>query len=164
MRLRWTEIRFRRRYILIPILVMMIVPILIVWSSMLSRPNTSDTNRDNSLPSPFCRKGDPLAGVYNPKRFRILSACEIGSGIVNSVILQADGSAWVEVALDHQYSKLLGPGNISQLGGQLVLEEVSADLASMLSKGEQISFVGPLVDDTNGEFNAIVPVWSITLS
>lgn len=163
MRLRRSGVRLRRRYILIPILVMMIVPVLIVWSSTLNRPNTSNTNRDTSLPSTFCKKGDPLVGV-NPLRFRILSNCEIGKGIVNSLTVQADGSEWVLVAVDPQYSRLLGPGNINRQNGLLVLEDSSKDQTLTLSKGESISFVGPLVYDTEGEFNAIVPVWSITPS
>ena len=169
MRLRRTGIRFRRRYILIPILAMMIVPILIIWSGTLNGQNNSNTNRDASLPSPFCRKGDPLAGVYNPLRFRVLSNCEIGTGIVSSMTLQGDGSTWIDVAVDQQCSKLIGPGNISHQNGLLVLEDSSRDQTMTLSIGERISFVGPLVDDANGDdanrgFNAIVPVWSITRS
>ena len=164
MRLRRTTIRFRRRYVLVPILGMMIVPILIVWSNTLNMPNTANANRDAVLPSPLCRKGDPLAGVNNPLRFRVLSNCEIGKGIVSSVSVQADGRTWVEVAVDRQYSRLLGPGNIGHQNGLLVLEDPSGDQTMTLSVGEYIWFVGPLVYDTDGEFNAIVPVWSITPS
>ena len=164
MRSRWTRTQFRHRHVLILILVIIIAPFLIVWSSTLNRPNTSNTNRDASLHSPFCRKGDPLAGVYNPLRFRVLSNCEIGSGIVGSITVQADGTTWIDATVNHQYSKLLGPGNISHQNGLLVLEDSSKDQAVTLSLGEPITFVAPLVYDTDGQFNAIVPVWSITAS
>lgn len=161
MRLPRRKMRHRGRYVMIPILVMMVVPILLVWSNTSNRPNVSNANRDASLPSPFCRKGDPLTGIYNPLRFRVLSNCEKGSGIVSSITPQADGSIWINVTVDGQYSKLLGPGNISYQNGLLVLEDSSRDQAATLSKGEPITFVGPLVYDTDGKFDAIVPVWSI---
>jgi hypothetical protein len=161
MRLPRRKIRYRRRYVLIPILVMMIVPMLIVWSNTLTRPSVSSTNRDASLPSPFCRKGDPLAGVYNPLRFRLLSSCEIASGVVNSMTSQQDGSSWIRVDVDAKYSKLIGPGNISSQNGLLILEQKAQDNATTLTIGERISFVGPLVYDVENQFNAICPVWSV---
>ena len=80
---------------------------------------------------------------------------------MSSITPQADGSIWINVTVDGQYSKLLGPGNISYQNGLLVLEDSSRDQAATLSKGEPITFVGPLVYDTDGKFDAIVPVWSI---
>ena len=89
-----------------------------------------------------------LSGVYNPVRFRVLSNCEIGIGVVSSITLQGDGSSWIDIAVDREYSKLIGPGNISHRNGLLVLEDSSTDQAMTLSVGERIAFVGPLVDDT----------------
>jgi hypothetical protein len=165
MRLPRRKIRYRRRYVLIPILAMMIVPTLIIWSNTLNRPNVSGTNRDASLPSPFCRKGDPLAGIYNPLRFRVLSSCEKASGVVDSISSQADSSFWIRVVVDAKYSKLIGPGNISSENGLLVLEQSTTQdnvNVTALSVGERISFVGPLVYDVENQFNAICPIWSVT--
>lgn len=163
MRLHPRKIRYRR-VIVISILIMVIVPILLVWSNAMNKPSVSSTNRDASLPSPLCREGDPLAGIYNPLRFHILSNCEVGSGLVRSIAVQADGTIWIDVAVDHQYSKLLGPGNTSHQMGLLVLEDSSGSQAPAFSIGERISFVGPLVYDANGGFNAIAPVWSVVVS
>ena len=162
MRLRSAKMRYRRRYLLIPVLFVMIVPTVIVWTNTANRPSPLNEKRAASPVSPQCRKGDPLTGVYNPLRFRVLSSCETGKGIVNSITIQADRSTWIHVTIDQQYSKLLGLGNNSHQDGQLVLEEVSGDQPSTPSIGERISFVGPLAYDTYGDFNAIVPVWSIT--
>ena len=144
---------------------MVIVPVLVVWSDTLTRPDVTNTNRDATLPSPFCHKGDPLAGIYNPLRFRLLSSCEVASGTVkNSTSPPADGSVWIRVNVDAKYTKLIGPGNIDSQNGLLVLEKVAQDNVTSLSIGERISFVGPLVYDVENKFNAISPVWSITPS
>lgn len=164
MRLPRRKVRYRRRYVLVPILLMMIVPILIVWSNSLNRPDALHANRDASLPSPFCRKGDPLAGIYNPLRYRVLSSCEIASGTVDSTSPRADGSLWIRVVVDSKYSKLIGPGNISSQKGLLILEVGAQDTVTAPSLPERISFVGPLVFDVENQFNAISPVWSITPS
>lgn len=147
-----------------PILAMVIIPVLVVWSNTLTRPTVSNTNRDATLPSQFCHKGDPLAGIYNPLRFRLLSGCEVASGIVNSTSHRADGSLWIRVDVDAKYSKLIGPGNIGSQNGLLILEKGAQENVTALSIGERIGFVGPLVYDVENKFNAISPVWSITPS
>jgi hypothetical protein len=158
MRLPRRKICYRRRYVLIPILLMMVCPDSDGLVEHLVQANASSTNRDASLPSPFCRKGDPLAGIYNPLRFRVLSSREIASGVVNSISPQTDSSFWIRLDVDAKYSKLVGPGNISSQNGFLVLEQSTTHgniNVTALSVGERISFVGPLVYDVENQFNAI---------
>jgi len=104
-----------------------------------------------------------LEGVSNPERLRIISVCEVGSGTVKSVNLQSDGDWRIDVGLGPQYGKLLDVGNVDHQSGWLVLELIPRDQAtvSVPSLGEQITFVGPLVYDSDNHWNAIHPVWSI---
>src|SRR5437879_1882120 len=116
-----------------------------------------------SPPSPECRKGNPLEGVYNPQRLQVISICQMGSGIVRSVNLQGDGNWRIDVGLSPQYGRLLDVGNVQFQNGWLVLELIPRDQAtiSVPLVGKQITFVGPLVYDSQSHWNAIYPVWSI---
>jgi hypothetical protein len=142
----------------------MVLPtILVVTSNSLSHPASQHVQPVASPPSPYCRTGNPLEGVYNPDRFRVLSSCQVASGVVKSVTLQYDGDQRIDVLPDAQYAKLLGAGNVNYEGGMLVLELIPQDQANILvpSVGQHITFVGPLVFDTENQWNAIYPVWSI---
>jgi hypothetical protein len=87
----------------------------------------------------------------------------VASGVVKSVALQDDGNWRIDVSLGPQYGKLLDVGNVNRQSGWLVLELIPRDQAtvSVPSVGEQITFVGPLVYDSENYWNAIYPVWSI---
>src|SRR2546425_3039070 len=154
------NVRFRRRYLAVPTLLMVVVALLIVRFNSAS---PSAPQRVVSPPSPQCQKGDPLAGVYNPLRLRVLSNCEVASGVVKSVTFQDDGNWRIDVSLGPQYGKLLDVGNVNHHSGWLVLELIPRDQAtvSVPSVGEQITFVGLLVYDSDNHWNAIYPVWSI---
>ena len=121
---------------------------------MLQTP--SDPQKVASLPSPQCRKGNPLEGVSNPLRLRVISDCEVGSGIVRSVNLLDDGDWRIDVSLSPQYWKLLDVGNVSHQNGWLVLELIPRDQAtiSVPPVGKQITLVGPLVYDLYNYWNA----------
>src|SRR5690349_18584257 len=120
MRFRPIRMRFRRRYLAIPILLMVPVVIAVIWSSALVQP-TSRAQRGASLPSPYCRTGDILAGVYNPSRFHIISNCQVASGVVKSMVIQRDGVWRIDIVPDSQYTKLLGPGNANSQNSVLAL-------------------------------------------
>jgi hypothetical protein len=94
---------------------------------------------------------------------RVLSNCQVASGVVKSVTLQDDGDWRIDVSLGPEYGKLLDVGNVNHQSGWLVLELIPRDQAtvSVPSVGEQITFVGPLVYDSENYWNAIYPVWSI---
>jgi hypothetical protein len=156
------RIRFRRRYLAIPILLMVPVVIAVVWSSALVQPN-SRAQRGASLPSPYCRTGDILAGIYNPPRFHIISNCQVASGVVKSLAIQRDGVWRIDIVPDSQYTKLLDPGNTNSQNGMLVLGLFPTDQAtvSLPTVGEHVVCVGPLVYDIENSWNSISPAWSI---
>jgi len=160
MRLRSGQLQFRRRYLAVPIFLMIVAALLIV---RFNASNPSDPQRVAPPPSPQCRKGNPLEGVSNPLRLRVISDCEVGSGIVRSVNLRDDGDWRIDVVLIPQYEKLLDVGNVNRQSGWLVLELIPRDQAtiSVPLVGNQITFVGPLVYDSQNYWNAIYPVWSI---
>jgi hypothetical protein len=163
MRFRWVKVRFRRRYLVILVFLMVLPMVFILMSNSVSRLSSPHVQSAASPPSPYCRTGDPLAGVYNPLRFRVLSSCQVAIGTVKSVTLQYDGDQRIDVLLDAQYTKLLAVGNTNYHGGMLVLELIPQDQANIPvpSVGQHITFVGPLVYDTENHWNAIYPVWSI---
>ena len=54
--------------------------------------------RQVTLPSPYCRAGNPLAGVYHPQRLRVRSRCRIAIGTVDKVKFEAfDGDVHVDL-------------------------------------------------------------------
>jgi len=160
MRFRSGRLRFRRRYLAVPIFLMVVAALLIV---RFNAANPSTSQGVASPPSPQCRKGGALEGVFNPQRLRVISVCQVGSGLVKSVNLQADGDWRIDVGLSPQYARLLDVGNLNLQNGWLVLELIPRDQASVSVPlvGKQITFVGPLVYDTENYWNAIYPVWSI---
>src|SRR5712692_4557731 len=111
MRFRGSEVRFRRRYLVIPILLMVLGAVLVVRFNTLTQTSPQHLPRDAPPPSPYCRSGTPLDGVYNPLRIRVLSKCEVASRVVESVTLQESGDRRMYVRLDAQYAKLLAIGN-----------------------------------------------------
>ncbi len=154
------NVKFRRRYLAVPIFLIVVTALLIVGFNATNPPAPKGVA---SLPSPLCRKGDPLEGVYNPLRLRVISNCQVASGIVKSINLQDDGDWRIDVGLSPQYEKLLDVGNVNHQSGWLVLELIPRDQAtiSVPLVGKQITFVGPLVYDSENHWNAIYPVWSI---
>jgi len=160
MRFRLSQLQFRRRYLVVSVVLMVVAAFLIV---RFNAANPSDPQKVASPPSPQCRKGNPLEGVSNPLRLRVISDCEVGSGIVKSVNLQDDGDWRIDVSLSPPYGKLLDAGNVNRQNGWLVLELIPRDQAtiSVPLVGNQISFVGPLVYDSENYWNAIYPVRSI---
>src|SRR5467141_1931960 len=111
----------------------MVLPaVLIVASNSLSHPSSQHVQPVAPPSSPYCRTGNPLEGVYNPNRFRVLSSCQVASGVVKSVTLQYDGDQRIDVLRDAQYTKLLGAGNVNHEAGMLVLELIPQDQANIL--------------------------------
>jgi hypothetical protein len=89
---------------------MMIVALLIVRFNAV---NPSAPQRAAASSSPECRKGNPLEGVSNPLRFRVISECQVASGVVKSTSLQDNGEWRIDVSLNPLYGKLLNAGNVS---------------------------------------------------
>lgn len=165
MRFHRSRARFRRRYLVIPIVLIVLGIVFAVQVNSMTQSSSQHVSREPPAPSPYCRSGNPLDGT-NSLRFRVLSKCEVGSGIVESVTLQENGDQQIYVRIDAQYSKLLATGNSNLQNSFLVLERISQDQATVQvpSVGQHITFVGPWVYDTENLSNAICPVWSITPS
>jgi hypothetical protein len=114
--------------------------------------------------SPYCRSGDPLAGVYHPSRLVVKSRCRVVSGTVEVVRFEAyDGDVHVEVRPDEGQDGLLSDGN-ERLGGNLLLEIIPLDRSRVPVPrvGSRVSAVGPLVDDTTHGWREIHPAWAIS--
>jgi len=87
----------------------------------------------------------------------------VASGIVESVSLEDSLDRRIYVRLDTQYAKLIDDASPSYQNASLVLQLIPQDQAMVPipTVGQHITFVGPLVFDTDNQWNAIYPVWSI---
>jgi hypothetical protein len=115
-------------------------------------------------PSPYCRGGNPLAGVYHPQRLNVKSRCAIAVGTVGKVKFEAyDGDLHVDLRLDPDYEKLLDDGN-ERVGGNLIVEVIPYDRSRVTvpAEGSRIQVVGPWVADTQHGWNEIHPAWWVS--
>jgi len=115
-------------------------------------------------PSPHCRSGSPLVGVYHPERLKVKSRCRIATGTVEEAKREVyDGDIHIRLRLDPGQEKLLSPAN-ARLGGTLVVEIIPWDRArvSVPEVGQRIQVVGPWVDDTAHGWREIHPAWWIS--
>jgi hypothetical protein len=122
------------------------------------------SHRAGPPPSPYCRSGDPLAGVYHSARLVVKSRCRVAVGTVEVVRFEAyDGDVHVELRLDPGQERLLSRGN-ERIGGNLLLEIVPTDRerVPIPQVGARVSAVGPLVDDTAHGWREIHPAWAIS--
>jgi hypothetical protein len=114
------------------------------------------------LASPYCRGGDPLAGVYHAVRLHVHSRCRIATGIVDRVKFEEfDGDVHIDLRPDD--TRLTNEGN-AQLGGDLVVEIIPQDraLVGVPHVGERVTVVGPWVDDTKHGWMEIHPTWLVS--
>ncbi len=101
-------------------------------------------------PSPYCRAGPPLAGVYHPKRLRVRKRCVVASGVVSRVRFEEyDG----DVHIDLETSD-----------GRLVVEIVPQDRAvvPVPDEGSRVTVVGPFVDDLEHGWPEVHPAWWVS--
>jgi hypothetical protein len=120
--------------------------------------------RAGPAPSPHCRSGLPLVGVYHPDRLKLKSRCRVATGTVEKVKAEVyDGDIHIQLRLDPGQEKLLSSGN-GRLGGTLVVEIIPWDRARVLvpEVGQRIQVVGPWVDDTAHGWREIHPAWWIS--
>jgi len=123
-----------------------------------------DLRRASPPPSPHCRSGSPLTGVYHPDRLKVKSRCRVAVGTVQKVKEEPyDGDIHIDLLLDHGQEGLLSPGN-ARVGGTLILEIIPWDRSRVLvpEVGQRIEVVGPWVDDTAHGWNEIHPAWWIS--
>ena len=122
------------------------------------------TFRRAAPPSPHCRSGSPLAGVYHPQRLKVKSRCRVAIGTVEKVKAELyDGDIHIELRLDPGQESLLSSGN-ARVGGTLILEIIPWDRSRVLvpELGQRVEVVGPWVDDTAHGWNEIHPAWWIS--
>jgi hypothetical protein len=115
-------------------------------------------------PSPYCRSGDPLRGVYHVQRLRVRSLCRIATGVVEKVKFEPfDGDVHVDLRLDAGDHGLLSAGN-DAVGGDLVAEIIPQDRerVAVPDVGAHVSVVGPWVDDEQHGWREIHPVWFVS--
>ena len=120
--------------------------------------------RTSPPPSPYCRAGDPLAGVYHPSRLEVKSRCAVASGAVERIKLEAfDGDVHIELRLDSALRGLLSRGN-DQRDGNLIVEVIPQDRGRVRipAVGQHVTVVGPWVDDTAHDWREIHPAWWIS--
>jgi len=120
--------------------------------------------RSTAPPSPHCRSGSPLAGVYHPERLKVKSRCRVAVGTIETVKPELyDGDIHIELRLDRGQEGLLSSGN-ARVGGNLILEIIPWDRSRVLvpEVGQRIEVVGPWVDDTAHGWNEIHPAWWIS--
>jgi hypothetical protein len=114
--------------------------------------------------SPYCRGGNPLAGVYHPQRLRVKSRCRVAIGTVSKVSFEEyDGDVHIDVRPDPAYENLLGDGN-SRVGGNLIVEIIPQDRqrVAVPQPGARVEVVGPWIDDTQHGWNEIHPTWWVS--
>jgi hypothetical protein len=114
--------------------------------------------------SPYCRGGNPLAGVYHPQRLHVKNRCAVAVGTVGKVKFEPyDGDVHIDVRLDQGYERLLDDGN-DRVGGDLVVEVIPYDRlrVAVPDEGARIQVVGPWVADTQHGWNEIHPAWWIS--
>ncbi|MFL5935805.1 MAG: hypothetical protein ACJ744_03325 [Gaiellaceae bacterium] len=101
-------------------------------------------------PSPYCRSGAPLAGVYHPQRLEVKKRCAVATGVVTRVKFEEfDGDVHVT----------LRTGD-----GELVVEVIPQDRAAVPvpETGSRVTVVGPKVWDTSHGWAEIHPAWWIS--
>jgi hypothetical protein len=107
--------------------------------------------REQPLPSPYCRSGDPLAGVYHPSRLKVRRRCVQRTGTVTRTKREEyDGDVHVSLETDD--------------GERLVVEIVPQDRGRVPIPNERarVTVVGPLVYDTTHGWDEIHPAWWIS--
>ena len=120
--------------------------------------------REVAPPSPYCRGGNPLAGVYHPSRLRLKSRCRVATGTVRKVVFEPyDGDVHVDLRPDPGFESLLDDGN-DRVGGNLIVELIPSDRArvGVPAEGARIQVVGPWVEDTQHGWNEIHPAWWVS--
>jgi len=115
-------------------------------------------------PSPHCRRGSTLVGVYHPERLKVKSRCRVAIGTVEEVKPELyDGDIHIQLRLDRGQERLLSNGN-ARVGGTLIVEIIPWDRARVPVpvEGQRVEVVGPWVDDTAHGWFEIHPAWWIS--
>jgi hypothetical protein len=102
-------------------------------------------------PSPHCRGGPPLVGVYHSPRLEVKKRCAVVTGVVTKVKFEDyDGDVHFGLRTDS--------------GELLVVEVVPQDRAvvAIPDTGAHVTVVGPKVWDTAHDWPEVHPAWWIS--
>ena len=111
-----------------------------------------------SPPSPYCRGGPPLAGIYHSDRLHVRDRCVVAAGVVTRVKYEMyDGDVHLDLRTDD--ARLLANGQDA-----LVVEVIPQDRAvvPIPDVGARVTVVGPWVDDQEHGWREIHPAWWIS--
>ena len=127
--------------------------------------------------------GDPYSTenhIYNPDRLVVYKDCQTVSGIVDRVIVEADGDYHIRLGLDTAYQNLTNNVNNSDQYGDLVREIVCANTVTQTDamdacqnyvnhvtvpgEGQHLVAIGRYVLDTDHGWTEIHPVYSLTIT
>ena len=106
--------------------------------------------RAEPTPSPHCRAGPPLAGVYHSDRLEVKKRCAVAAGVVTAVKFEEfDGDVHV---------------GLRTSDGDLVVEVIPQDrsIVPIPETGTRVTVVGPKVWDTQHGWPEIHPAWWIS--
>jgi hypothetical protein len=107
--------------------------------------------RSEPPPSPYCRGGPPLAGVYHSDRLSVRKRCAVVSGVVTQVKFEEyDGDVHIRLT--------------DEEGREFVVEVLPQDrsVVAIPDTGQHVQVVGPRVDDLEHGWPEIHPAWWIS--
>jgi hypothetical protein len=113
---------------------------------------------------PFvCRRGNVLAGVWNPRRLAVRAPCVTVVGRVVLVLPARDGDTHINILPDRGYWHLLNRRNYLTQGGTLVVEVIPADRARVPipAIGAHVRVTGAYVTDLEHGWRELHPAWQI---
>ncbi len=110
-----------------------------------------------------CRAGDVLDGVHDPERLKVIDPCMTARGTVAIVQDDPDGDWHIGLIPDPADLDLLGSGNVTKVGGLLVVEVIPKDQPTVNRPriGSRIEVTGVYVIDAPNGWREIHPAWDI---
>lgn len=110
--------------------------------------------------TPTCPSGDPLRGIYSPKRLTVLDACRRFAGTVVATDRKSDGDLHILLRPDPGNTDYLNEQNVN--AGGMVVEIVPGQDLPEPQAGDHLAVLGTWVLDEHNGWNEIHPVWAIT--
>ena len=120
--------------------------------------------RQVTPPSPYCRGGNPLAGVYHPSRLRVKSRCRVAVGTVSKVVFEPyDGDVHIDLRPGSPTAPALGRQRPRRRQPRRRADPVRPLRAwPSPSEGARVEVVGPWVEDDQHGWNEIHPAWWVS--
>ena len=126
-----------------------------------SQSHTSLKNKD-------CKSGNVLTGASNEKDLKVLSKCELATGVVKHTKKMDDGDYKFLLKLDGKYKFLLNSKNEKKTEEYLVVEIVPKDQDSknvdLPKSGDKVKVWGAWVTDKPKGWHEIHPAWKVVVS